>query len=137
MGRRRKPKARRSGGRKRRRLGELLRAAPAAGAALSFSHPINLGSLTDSLRSSGLTAFVRVSPGRGFAPRDTIARVHLRPPSIDKGVTSFLWALVFFLILWLGSRAVGVSSGTAFILSAVAAFGIFFYIRLFSEERPR
>ena len=63
--------------------------------------------------------------------------MHLRPPSIDKGVTSFLWALVFFLILWLGSRAVGVSSGTAFLLSAVAAFGIFFYIRLFSEERPR
>lgn len=63
--------------------------------------------------------------------------MHLRPPSIDKGVTSFLWALVFFLILWLGSRAVGVSNGTAFLLSAVAAFGIFFYIRLFSEERPR
>jgi hypothetical protein len=63
--------------------------------------------------------------------------VHLRSPSIDKGVSSFFWALLFFLILWLGSRAVGVPSGTAFLLSAVAAFGIFFYIRLLSEEKPR
>ena len=63
--------------------------------------------------------------------------MHLRSPSVDKGVSSFIWALIFFLILWLGSRAVGVSSGTAFVLSAVAAFGIFFYIRLLSEERPR
>jgi membrane protein DedA with SNARE-associated domain len=63
--------------------------------------------------------------------------VHLRAPSVDKGVSSFIWALIFFLILWLGGRAVGVSSGTAFVLSAVAAFGIFFYIRLLSEERPR
>jgi hypothetical protein len=63
--------------------------------------------------------------------------VHLRAPSIDKGVSSFLWALFFFVFLWLGGRAVGVPSGTAFILSAVIAFGIFFYIRLLSEERAR
>jgi membrane protein DedA with SNARE-associated domain len=67
---------------------------------------------------------------------DKIAAVHLRAPSVDKGVSSFIWALVFFLILWLGGRAVGVSSGTAFVLSAVAAFGIFFYIRLLSDRRP-
>jgi hypothetical protein len=63
--------------------------------------------------------------------------VKLRSPSIDKGVTSFLWALFFFVFLWLGGAAVGLPSGTAFILAAVAAFGIFFYIRLLSEERPR
>jgi hypothetical protein len=62
--------------------------------------------------------------------------VHLRAPSVDKGVSSFLWTLVFFLILWLGGRAVGVASGTAFVLSAVIAFGIFFYIRLSGEQRP-
>jgi hypothetical protein len=66
-----------------------------------------------------------------------IVFVHLRSPSFDKGVTSFVWALIFFLVLWLGSVAVGVPNGTAFLLSAVAAFGIFFYIRIFSEERPR
>jgi hypothetical protein len=63
--------------------------------------------------------------------------VHLRPPSIDKGVTSFLWALALGLFLWFGMRAVGVANGTAFVLAAVAAFGIFFYIRIFGEERPR
>ena len=63
--------------------------------------------------------------------------MHLRFPSIDKGVTSFAWALFFFLFLWFGMRAVGVPNGTAFLLAGVAAFGIFFYIRIFGEERPR
>jgi hypothetical protein len=61
--------------------------------------------------------------------------VHLRPPSIDKGVTSFLWAFGFFLFLWLGMLSVGVGGGTAFVLAAVAGFGIFFYVRIFGEER--
>ena len=63
--------------------------------------------------------------------------MHLRPPSIDRGVTSFLWALVFGLYLWLGMLAVDVSEATAFILAAIAAFGIFFYIRLYGVDRPR
>ena len=46
--------------------------------------------------------------------------MHLRPPSIDRGVTSFIWAVVFFLYLWLGMRAIGVSHGTSFVLAAVA-----------------
>ena len=62
--------------------------------------------------------------------------MHLRPPSIDKGVTSFLWAFGFFLFLWLGMLSIGVSGGTAFVLAAVAGFGIFFYVRLFGEGRP-
>ncbi len=62
--------------------------------------------------------------------------MHLRPPSIDKGVTSFLWAFGLGLFLWLGMLAVGVSRGTAFVLAALAAFGIFFYVRIFGEERP-
>ena len=39
--------------------------------------------------------------------------MHLRAPSIDRGVSSFLWALVFFLFLCFGMLAVGVSQGTA------------------------
>ena len=29
--------------------------------------------------------------------------MHLRMPSIDQGVQAFVWALVFFLFLWLGA----------------------------------
>ena len=60
-----------------------------------------------------------------------------RPPSVDHGVISFLWALVFGVFLWLGMAAVGVSSATAFIVAAVAAFVIFLYVRVYGEDTPR
>ena len=69
-----------------------------------------------------------------------MTRVHLRPPSIDHGVQSFLWAVVFFLFLWFGMLAVGVSGGTAFVLALVLGALIFLFVRLFGEEelaRPR
>jgi hypothetical protein len=61
--------------------------------------------------------------------------VHIRPPSIDRGVVSFLWAVFFFLFLWLGLIAVGVSKGTAFVLAAVAGGAIFLYVRVFGDPR--
>jgi hypothetical protein len=60
--------------------------------------------------------------------------MHLRPPSIDRGVTSFLWAFGLGLYLWLGMLAVGVSGATAFILSALAGAGIFLFVRLFGGD---
>ena len=60
---------------------------------------------------------------------------HLRPPSVDKGVSAFFWALGFFLYLWLGMLAIGISKGTALVLSAVAGSAIFLYIRLYGEDR--
>lgn len=63
--------------------------------------------------------------------------MHLRAPSIDKGVSAFLWALFFFLYLFLGMLAIGVAKGNAFIFSALAGFGIFLYVRIFGEETPR
>jgi hypothetical protein len=73
-----------------------------------------------------------------FAGRfGTIARVHLRPPSIDHGVISFLWAFGLGLYLWLGMLAIGVSGATAFVLSAVAACVIFLLVRVYGEEEPR
>jgi hypothetical protein len=55
--------------------------------------------------------------------------VHLRPPSVDRGVQSFLWSLLFFLVLYFGMVAVAVSKGTALVLSLVASFLIFVFIR--------
>lgn len=61
---------------------------------------------------------------------------HVRPPSIDKGVIAFLWAFGLFLYMWLGMMAIGVSKGTAFVLSAVLGGAIFLYVRIYGEERP-
>jgi polyisoprenoid-binding protein YceI len=63
--------------------------------------------------------------------------MHLRAPSIDPGVSSFLWALIFFLFLWFGMAAVGVSHGTAVIFALVASFFIFVFVRTQGSGRKR
>ena len=63
--------------------------------------------------------------------------MHLRAPSVDKGVSAFLWALFFFLYLFFGSVAVGVDKGPALILSALAGFGAFLFIRILGDRAPR
>jgi hypothetical protein len=63
--------------------------------------------------------------------------MHLRAPSIDQGVQAFLWAVFFFVILWLGMLALDVSGATALILSLVSACAIFLFVRLRGEDRPR
>ena len=60
--------------------------------------------------------------------------MHLRPPSIDHGVQSFLWAVLFFLFLWFGMLAVGVSQATSFIIALLLGALIFLFIRTFGEE---
>jgi hypothetical protein len=62
--------------------------------------------------------------------------MHLRPPSIDHGVISFIWGLVLGLVIWLGLLAVGVSQPTAIIIGALSVGGIFLYVRLYGEDRP-
>ena len=59
-----------------------------------------------------------------------------RPPSFDHGVISAVWAVALGAFIYFGSVAVGVSGGTAFIFSALAAFGIFLFVRVFGEETP-
>jgi hypothetical protein len=63
--------------------------------------------------------------------------MHLRMPSIDQGVQAFIWAVIFFLYLWLGMLAVGVSGATAFIISLVSAAAIWLLVRLRGDERPK
>ena len=60
--------------------------------------------------------------------------MHLRPPSVDHGVQSFLWAIVFFLFLWFGMLAVGVAGGAAFMLALVCGALIFLFVRIFGED---
>jgi len=59
-----------------------------------------------------------------------------RPPSIDRGVTSFLWAIGLGAYIYYGSLAVGVSSGNAFIFAALSAFAIFIFVRVNGEDTP-
>jgi hypothetical protein len=55
--------------------------------------------------------------------------MHLRAPSIDRGVQSFVWALVCFLFLYFGMVAIAIAKGTAVVLALVAAFLIFLFVR--------
>jgi hypothetical protein len=55
--------------------------------------------------------------------------VHLRMPSIDRGVQAFVWSLVFFLFMWLGAIAIGLPGGASLVLSALAAGAIFLFVR--------
>jgi len=62
--------------------------------------------------------------------------VHLRPPSIDPGITSFIWAFLLALFVWGGLLAIGVSQGTA-LSAALLAFGaMFLFIRLQGGDDP-
>lgn len=63
--------------------------------------------------------------------------MRLRPPSIDHGVVSFLWALGLGLFIWAGLLAVGASGATAFVVAVVAAGAIFLFVRIYGEDQPR
>jgi hypothetical protein len=62
--------------------------------------------------------------------------VHLRMPSIDQGVQAFVWAVVFFLILWFGALALGFAAGSSFLVSILAACAIFLLVRLRGGDYP-
>jgi len=63
--------------------------------------------------------------------------MHLRPPAIDHGITSFIWAVLFGAFIWIGGVAVGMSSALTFIVGAAAAFLIFVFVRAYGEDDPR
>jgi hypothetical protein len=60
-----------------------------------------------------------------------------RPPSIDHGIVSFLWAFGLAVFIWAGLLAVGVSEATSVIVGGVAGFLIFVYVRTYGEDQPR
>lgn len=63
--------------------------------------------------------------------------MHLRPPSIDRGITSFLWALGLGLFIWLGLLAIGISQGTALIVALLSFGAIFVLVRVHGEDTPK
>jgi hypothetical protein len=63
--------------------------------------------------------------------------MHLRPPSVSKGITSFLWALFFGLFIWIGGRAVGFGGGVTFIAGCLSGFLIFLLVRVYGDDEPR
>jgi hypothetical protein len=60
-----------------------------------------------------------------------------RPPSIDHGVISFIWAVFFGLFIWVGLLAIGVNGGVAVAIAVVSAFLIFLFVRVYGEEEVR
>jgi hypothetical protein len=62
--------------------------------------------------------------------------MHLRPPSVDHGVQSGLWAIGLGLFLFFGMLSIGVGKGLAFILASVAGGAIFLFVRLRGEDPP-
>ena len=63
--------------------------------------------------------------------------MHLRMPSIDRGVQSFVWAVVFFLFLYFGMVAIQVAKGTALVLSLLAGFLTSLIVRTRGGDDPR
>ena len=61
--------------------------------------------------------------------------MHLRMPSIDKGVQSFVWALVFFLYIFFGMKAIGIDGATSLIVGLVSGFLIFLLVRTRGDVR--
>ena len=62
--------------------------------------------------------------------------MHLRPPSIDPGVTSFIWALLLGLFVWGGLLSIGIDQGTALIVALLAFGAIFLFVRLRGSGLP-
>jgi hypothetical protein len=55
--------------------------------------------------------------------------MHLRAPSVANGTQAFLWAALFFLVVFFGGKAVGITGGTAFILGLAVGCASFLFIR--------
>ena len=72
-------------------------------------------------------------PARPFYSRGAM---HLRPPSIDSGVMSFIWAFAFGLFIWGGLLAIGIDKGTALVLALLSFGGIFLFVRLSGGDDP-
>ena len=65
-----------------------------------------------------------------------IRGVHFHAPSIDKGIVAFVWALVLGTYLYFFLVATGSSGAFAFVIAALAAAGIWLFVRTRGEDAP-
>lgn len=59
------------------------------------------------------------------------------PPSLDPGVSAFLWAVVFGAFVWVGLLAIGAPQGTSVAFGALTLFLSFLIVRLRGSGAPR
>ncbi len=57
-----------------------------------------------------------------------------RPPSIDHGVSAFLWAFGLAVFVYFGLVAIGESGAFAIILALVSFAAIWLFVRLRGED---
>jgi hypothetical protein len=62
--------------------------------------------------------------------------VHFHPPSIDPGVTAFLWAIGLGAYIYFGLVAVGASGAFAIVISMLSAAAIWLLVRTRGKDRP-
>jgi hypothetical protein len=94
-----------------------------------------VGAVDESAESSA-SYWSRIGLRHAAAAAGTIARMHLRPPSVDHGVQSGAWALGLGLFIFFGLVAIGVAHALALIVAAVSAGAIFIFVRLRGEDPP-
>ena len=59
-----------------------------------------------------------------------------RPPSIDQGISAFIWALVLAVFVYFGLIAIGMTGATAIVLALVSFAGIWLVVRVRGEDVP-
>jgi hypothetical protein len=59
-----------------------------------------------------------------------------RPPSIDHGIVSLLWAIGFAVFIYFGLQAIGTSGAFSIVLALVAGAAIWLFVRVQGEDRP-
>jgi hypothetical protein len=62
--------------------------------------------------------------------------VHFRAPSIDKGITALVWAVLLGAYIYFGLLAIGESGAFAFVIATVAFAGIWLFVRLRGDDSP-
>jgi hypothetical protein len=62
--------------------------------------------------------------------------MHFNLPSIDPGLTAFVWSLLLTLYIYFGLLAIGASAAFAIVIALVSFAAIWLFIRLRGEDGP-